>query len=122
MQIADAEIIRALAYSHTLSHDIGRSERIRWPCGRIAGLDYLSYPTGVIQEAQDLAAEAFGAEQTWFLVNGTTAGMAHHTPVHIQACQQGGLKDVTTHAYPFEDFSCLNTMICPPPVQGYMLQ
>ncbi len=46
----------------------------------LAGLDYLSYPTGVIQEAQTLAASAFGAEQTWFLVNGTTTGKL--APVH----------------------------------------
>ncbi len=38
-------------------------------------LDNLFAPEGVIQEAQELAAEAFGAEQTWFLVNGSTAGV-----------------------------------------------
>ena len=38
-------------------------------------LDNLFAPEGVIQEAQELAAAAFGAEQTWFLVNGSTAGV-----------------------------------------------
>ncbi|NJK38359.1 MAG: aminotransferase class V-fold PLP-dependent enzyme [Oscillatoriales cyanobacterium RM2_1_1] len=38
-------------------------------------LDNLFAPTGVIQQAQALAAEAFGAEQTWFLTNGSTAGV-----------------------------------------------
>ncbi|MFM6453236.1 MAG: aminotransferase class I/II-fold pyridoxal phosphate-dependent enzyme, partial [Planktothrix sp.] len=38
-------------------------------------LDNLFNPEGVIAEAQNLAAEAFGAEQTWFLVNGSTAGI-----------------------------------------------
>lgn len=38
-------------------------------------LDNLFAPQGVIQEAQELAAAAFGAEQTWFLVNGSTAGV-----------------------------------------------
>jgi len=38
-------------------------------------LDNLFAPDGVIQEAQELAAAAFGAEQTWFLVNGSTAGV-----------------------------------------------
>lgn len=38
-------------------------------------LDNLFAPEGVIQEAQALAAAAFGAEQTWFLVNGSTAGV-----------------------------------------------
>ena len=39
------------------------------------GLDYLASPTGVIQDAQQLAAKAFGADQTWFLVNGTSGGI-----------------------------------------------
>ncbi|HEY9692366.1 MAG TPA: aminotransferase class I/II-fold pyridoxal phosphate-dependent enzyme [Oculatellaceae cyanobacterium] len=38
-------------------------------------LDNLFAPEGVIEEAQKLAAEAFGAENTWFLVNGSTAGV-----------------------------------------------
>jgi len=38
-------------------------------------LDNLFAPEGVIQEAQQLAAAAFGAEQTWFLVNGSTTGV-----------------------------------------------
>lgn len=41
----------------------------------LPGLDYLSSPTGAIEEAQRLAAEAFGASCTWFLVNGTTTGI-----------------------------------------------
>ncbi|XTZ20125.1 MAG: aminotransferase class I/II-fold pyridoxal phosphate-dependent enzyme, partial [cyanobacterium endosymbiont of Rhopalodia fuxianensis] len=38
-------------------------------------LDNLFAPSGVIQKAQELAAEAFGAENTWFLVNGSTCGI-----------------------------------------------
>ncbi|MEH2402213.1 aminotransferase class I/II-fold pyridoxal phosphate-dependent enzyme [Nostoc sp.] len=41
----------------------------------LADLDNLFTPQGVIQEAQQLAAEAFGASQTWFLVNGSTCGI-----------------------------------------------
>ncbi|MBH8565278.1 aminotransferase class I/II-fold pyridoxal phosphate-dependent enzyme [Nostoc sp. CENA67] len=41
----------------------------------LAGLDNLFAPQGVIYEAQELAAEAFGAVQTWFLVNGSTCGV-----------------------------------------------
>ena len=37
-------------------------------------LDNLFAPEGVIAEAQQLAALAFGATQTWFLVNGSTCG------------------------------------------------
>ncbi|MEA5463864.1 aminotransferase class I/II-fold pyridoxal phosphate-dependent enzyme [Leptothoe sp. PORK10 BA2] len=38
-------------------------------------LDDLFAPESVILAAQQLAAEAFGAEQTWFLVNGSTCGV-----------------------------------------------
>ncbi|MBN3944753.1 aminotransferase class I/II-fold pyridoxal phosphate-dependent enzyme [Nostoc sp. NMS9] len=41
----------------------------------LADLDNLFAPQGVIQEAQQLAAEAYGALQTWFLVNGSTCGI-----------------------------------------------
>jgi arginine decarboxylase len=41
----------------------------------LPGLDNLQAPAGVIQSAQALAAEVFGARQTWFLVNGSTAGV-----------------------------------------------
>ena len=38
-------------------------------------IDSLSHPQSVIKEAQDLAAEAFGAEETLFLVGGSTLGV-----------------------------------------------
>ncbi len=38
-------------------------------------LDNLFHPSGVIQQAQQLAAETFGASYTWFLANGTTCGI-----------------------------------------------
>lgn len=38
-------------------------------------LDNLFAPEGVIKEAQNLAAQTFGADQTWFLVNGSTCGI-----------------------------------------------
>lgn len=38
-------------------------------------LDNLFNPEGVIQQAQALAAEAFGADHTYFLANGSTAGL-----------------------------------------------
>ncbi|WP_375473532.1 aminotransferase class I/II-fold pyridoxal phosphate-dependent enzyme [uncultured Nostoc sp.] len=41
----------------------------------LADLDNLFAPQSVIQEAQQLAAAAFGASQTWFLVNGSTCGI-----------------------------------------------
>ncbi|WP_152395795.1 aminotransferase class I/II-fold pyridoxal phosphate-dependent enzyme [Paenibacillus guangzhouensis] len=40
----------------------------------ITGTDDLHQPTGVIRDAQELAADCFGAEETYFLVNGSTVG------------------------------------------------
>ncbi len=41
----------------------------------VEGLDYLHKPEGVIREAQELAADAFGADHSFFLVNGSTVGV-----------------------------------------------
>jgi len=38
-------------------------------------LDNLCHPVSVIKEAEDLAAEAFGASQAFFMVNGTTSAV-----------------------------------------------
>ncbi|MBV1708399.1 MAG: DegT/DnrJ/EryC1/StrS family aminotransferase, partial [Erysipelothrix sp.] len=49
-------------------------------------LDYLCSPTGVILEAEEIAAEAFGAGHAFFIVGGTTAAV--QTMV-MSACKQG---------------------------------
>ncbi|APB35221.1 arginine decarboxylase [Gloeomargarita lithophora Alchichica-D10] len=41
----------------------------------IPGLDNLLQPEGILRQAQDRVAGIFGAEHTWFLVNGATAGV-----------------------------------------------
>jgi arginine decarboxylase len=46
-----------------------------WDLPELPGLDNLQAPSGVIEQAQLLAAEVFGAQQTWFLVNGSTTGV-----------------------------------------------
>lgn len=38
-------------------------------------LDHLSNPTGVIKQAEELLAEAYGSDHSFFLVNGTTSGV-----------------------------------------------
>jgi arginine decarboxylase len=38
------------------------------------GLDDLLQPTDAVKEAQELAAEAWGADHTFFLINGSTSG------------------------------------------------
>lgn len=54
----------------------------------ISGLDDLHHPEGVIREAQELAADAFGAEETLFLVGGSTAG---NLALILALCQQDDL-------------------------------
>ena len=46
-----------------------------WDLPELPGLDNLHAPSGIIASAQALAAAVFGAQQTWFLVNGSTAGV-----------------------------------------------
>lgn len=54
----------------------------------IPGLDNLFAPQESIQQAQELAAAAFGADRTWFLVNGSTVGVM--TAI-FATCQPGDL-------------------------------
>lgn len=52
----------------------------------LSGLDDLHYPEGPIQEAQELLAEAYGADRSFFLVNGSTSG--NLAMIHA-ACKEG---------------------------------
>lgn len=54
----------------------------------ITGLDDLHQPHGIIQEAQQLAAQCFGADHTFFLVNGSTAG---NLALILSCCGQNDL-------------------------------
>ena len=52
------------------------------------GLDNLSKPTGGLKEAQDLMAEAFGADRAYFLTNGTTQGILAVIMSEVRANQK----------------------------------
>lgn len=52
----------------------------------IPGMDNLYQPKGIILEAQQMAAKAFGAERSFFLVNGSTCGI--HSMI-MAACKPG---------------------------------
>lgn len=54
----------------------------------LSGLDDLHQPEGAIREAQELAADCFGAERTFFLVGGSTAG---NMAMILAACERGDL-------------------------------
>ena len=49
-------------------------------------LDYANNPTGVIREAEELMANAFVAQNAFFLVNGTTSGVQ---AMVMSACEPG---------------------------------
>jgi lysine decarboxylase len=48
---------------------------VKFDITEIPGTDNLHFPCGIIKEAQDLAAKAFGSEKTYFLVNGSSCGI-----------------------------------------------
>ncbi len=52
----------------------------------VPGLDDLHNPGGPIEEAQSRAAQLFGADRTFFLINGTTVGI--HAAI-LAVCKQG---------------------------------
>ncbi|MGF7035711.1 arginine/lysine/ornithine decarboxylase [Paenibacillus mucilaginosus] len=62
----------------------------------IPGLDDLHHPEEAIQEAQQLAAECFGAEETFFLVGGSTAG---NMAMIASSCRRGDLLLVQRDAH-----------------------
>lgn len=49
-------------------------------------LDYINHPTGPLLEAQQLMAEAYNADKSYFLVNGTTSGVQ---AMILAACRPG---------------------------------
>ncbi|GAB1544583.1 aminotransferase class I/II-fold pyridoxal phosphate-dependent enzyme [Scytonema sp. NUACC21] len=65
---------RGQGISQSLADVFGESV-FRADLPELTELDNLFAPSGVIAQAQQLAAEAFGASQTWFLVNGSTCGI-----------------------------------------------
>ena len=65
---------RGIGMNPLLKHRWG-ADVFGWDLPELPGLDNLHAPSGIIASAQALAAEVFGAQQTWFLVNGSTAGV-----------------------------------------------
>ena len=97
-------------------------------CG---GLDSLLEPTGPLREAQELAAEAFGSRQTYFVTNGTSTANKIVTQSLVapgdivlldRNCHQshhygmmlGGANVIYLEAYPLNDY----TMYGAVPVRG----
>lgn len=67
---------------HMPGHKLGRGvpgqlaqDLLQLDVTEVEGTDNLHYPEGIIKEAQEKAAKAFGADKTFFLVNGSTCGV-----------------------------------------------
>jgi hypothetical protein len=63
---AHPRLRQLLADGGALAHDLTE----------LPGLDFLGAPSGPILAAQRQAARAFGADRTWFLVNGCAGALA----------------------------------------------
>ncbi|KIV59806.1 hypothetical protein TS64_01005 [Aneurinibacillus migulanus] len=62
----------------------------------VDGLDDLHHPTEAIARAQELAADAFGAEHTFFLIGGSTAG---NLAAALTLCEPGDVILVQRNAH-----------------------
>ncbi|VDG94506.1 Arginine decarboxylase [Lysinibacillus sphaericus] len=62
------------------------AQALKMDVNSMAELDLLSHPKSVIKDAQELAAQSFGANHAFFLVNGTTVGI--HAMI-LATCKPG---------------------------------
>ncbi|SDX85487.1 aminotransferase class I/II-fold pyridoxal phosphate-dependent enzyme [Paenibacillus sp. CF384] len=91
-------------YGQSIAHLTGMNDNavqtfqsiMRIDVTEISGTDDLHAPSGIIQEAQTLAAEVFGADQTFFLVGGSTVG---NLAMLLAACRPGDLVIVQRNAH-----------------------
>ena len=91
---------------HVPGHKQGRGIReladyigekaLRMDVNGMEDLDFANNPTGVIKEAQKLMAHAFGAENAYFLVNGTTSGVQ---AMILSACEPGSRVIIPRNAH-----------------------
>lgn len=63
-------------------------EIMKYDVTEITGTDDLHHPEGVIKEAQELAADCFGAEASFLLVGGSTAG---NLALILTVCPEPGM-------------------------------
>ncbi|WP_238655783.1 aminotransferase class I/II-fold pyridoxal phosphate-dependent enzyme [Paenibacillus piscarius] len=64
------------------------AEVMRYDVTEITGTDDLHRPEGVIREAQELAADCYGAEESFLLVGGSTAG---NLALILTVCPEPGM-------------------------------
>lgn len=59
---------------HTFINELGLPNILNYDVTELNGLDDLHYPSEVINEAQKMLAKVYKAEESFFLVNGSTVG------------------------------------------------
>lgn len=64
------------------------NEIMKYDVTEIIGTDDLHHPEGVIKEAQELAADCFGAEDSFFLIGGSTVG---NLALILTVCSEPGM-------------------------------
>ncbi len=72
--------------SHTVLEDYFGQKCVQLDLNSRQSIDYLCQPRGVIRQAEQLAAKAFGAEHAYFMVGGTTASVQ---AMVMSACSPG---------------------------------
>ena len=61
--------------AHALLQELITPQGLREEVSLMEELDDLHEPTMCIREAQELAAELYGADETYFMINGTTGAI-----------------------------------------------
>jgi len=89
---------QAMALLHKYEPDIAErfGKLLEFDITELSGTDDLHAPSGAIAKAQQLAAACFGAEHTYFLVGGSTAG---NLAMVLACCEPGELIIVQRHAH-----------------------
>ena len=82
--------------AHRLLRELITPQGLREEVSLMEELDDLHEPTMCIKEAQDLAAELYGADATYFMINGTTGAI--HTML-LAALQPGDVVLVPRNAH-----------------------
>lgn len=61
----------------------------------IDGFDNLHAPEGILKEAKEYAAELYHSEDTYFLINGSTAGILSAVSAVVNTANGGGMSDAS---------------------------
>lgn len=90
--------------------DLVGDQALRLEVTQVLGLDDLHHATGPIMEAQALAAQAYGADRTWFLINGSSSGVQ---AMIMATCNPGDTILIPRNAHKSTWGACITTGALP---------